>query len=61
MIRFTPDFDEDAEKWTVTKRDDTNMPMEQYGLYETKEQAARSAANRNYAAKTRRPVVRREN
>jgi len=60
MPKFTPDYDEDIEKWVVTERDETNMPVNQHGEYETRAKASRSAANRNYALKTTRPVVRRQ-
>lgn len=56
---FTVDYDDDTQSWKVTKRDEDMMPVDEYGPYPTKAVAARSAANRRYAAKTRRPVQHR--
>ena len=56
---FTVDEDDETGTWKVTKRDEDNMPLDEWGPYETKAQAGRSASNRRYAAKTRRPVVKK--
>jgi hypothetical protein len=59
LFNYTVDWDEDAEAWVVTKRyKSDNMPADICGHYTTKAQAVRSAANRRYAQKTRRPVMR---
>jgi hypothetical protein len=52
----TPDFDDDAEKWVITDRDEDGMPLDQRGSYDTKKQASRAASQRKYALKTTRPV-----
>jgi len=60
MMKYTVDFNDDSNTWKVTKRDEEMMPVDEWGEYPTREQAARSAANKRYAEKTHRPVVRKQ-
>lgn len=46
--KFTPEWDEDGEFFTVYERDESGMPVDQHGQYPTFEKASRAAANRNY-------------
>ena len=58
MTKYTVDYNDDTDTWKVTKRDDEMMPVDEWGEYPTRASAARSAANKRYAEKTRRPVIR---
>ena len=60
MTKYTVDWNDDSDTWKVTKRDDSMMPVDEWGEYPTKQLARRSAANRRYADKTRRPAVKKE-
>lgn len=42
--------------WVVVERDEEGMPIDEVSAHATRAAASRSAANRRYAAKTRRPV-----
>ena len=54
---YTVDWDEDLMKWVITKRDGDNMPLDQFGEYDSEKAAKRAMAQRKYGDKTRRPVV----
>lgn len=48
-FNYTVDWDDDAEAWIVVQRDETNMRLDEFGPFDSKAKAARSAANRRYA------------
>lgn len=59
MKTATHDWDEDAQAWIVTDRDEDGMPVDQFGAYETERAARRAAAQRRYGLKITRPVRRK--
>jgi hypothetical protein len=55
--RFTPEYDEDGQFYTVVDRDATGMPVDQRGQYPTMKQASRAASNLNYETKMGKRVT----